>query len=302
MTAARRLALCVLVGAALTVSACGSDGGTTVFGGTSDPSAAASGADPAAASDPAASDPAASDPAASDPASAPASDDAGTTSGSTTPSAASGIGACTDPGASWCDTFSDEDSGWESHEPTSTSDFTSGYDTATETYHLANPQPGLNYATAPVRTTGFTPTGSVQLDVDLGTRNAASGGAGFVCWSATARNGTGYSGFVLTLTSSVAIISVRSATDGVDHVIAKRTGVSGLTSGTSQHLSAQCVQRADGSAFLAMRLDGTPLVSTTYANSTSTYSWSVSPEVALQVHGPADVYFDDFAVSRIQGS
>ena len=73
--------------------------------------------------------------------------------------------------------------------------------------------------------------------------------------------------------------------------------------GVEQHLAVQCLQvhTANGVvARLAIRLNGTPLVSTDYARSVKTYSWSPADRVAVVTQGHnADMFFDNFAVAHV---
>lgn len=214
------------------------------------------------------------------------------------PSSGSSGGPCPSY-AKYCDQFADTSSGWPAQ---NTSDFFAQYDSfAGGTYRLGERTNATITEDAPLDITSISPSYGVKIEVDAIRNQTMPGGddEGISCWEHPAKSGGGTAAFLFFFNSARVEIGLWDGEDGSYHRIAQKAVSLLHTDGqTADHLTADCIQNGDGSAGLAMSVNGQVVLSASYAHSVHDYEWDPANKVGLLAGGQgADVFYDNFAVS-----
>lgn len=216
-------------------------------------------------------------------------------------SGAPGASGCV-AGAKFCDEFTSHDSGWAAE---NTANYFAGYDPYLGgTYRMGERTDAALTEDAPFDVVDAAPDYSVQVDVDAtpGSTFPSGGFLGVDCWEHAVKDGGGAtSAFLLQISGSEALIGLWDDLTGKFHQIAARPAAGVLKSGATNHLTAQCLQGTDAggaAAQLSLTVNGTKVVSATYARSTKNWEWQVGNKVGLLAVGQgSDVFYDNFAIT-----
>lgn len=223
----------------------------------------------------------------------------------TASSRATGTGSCA-KGADFCDTFSDDSSGWP---VTNAEHYFAAYDSYLGgTYRLGERTNSTISEDAPFDIHDVANDSSVQVDVDatLAQQMPADDLIGITCWEHEIADGGGaVSAFVLEASQGEAKIGLWDDINGDYHEIASSKVGAALDPSGTNHLTAVCVQgvgRSGVQAELALKANGKTLVTATYPKTDRTYDWNVGSSVGVLAAGEgSDVFYDNFAVtSRCQ--
>lgn len=206
------------------------------------------------------------------------------------------------PGADYCDTFDDPDSGWPQQNPPH---FYARYASADGgTYAMGERTNAAISEDAPYDIINAATDYSVQLDVDAspGPGFGVRDELGFACWEHPVQpGGSVTSAFLLQLSESKATIGLWDETDGSYHEIRSAAAPGALSPTGWTHLTGRCVLGNNaGSPLAELRLavNGTPVVSASYAKTPTNYDWDIGERVGLLAIGDgSNVYYDNFAVT-----
>jgi hypothetical protein len=224
-------------------------------------------------------------------------------SGATVPSVAPSMAAATAcAGLAYCDDFSDTSTGWVDG---STANYLLGYSSfGGGSYHVLSRGRGVLYQEAPVDVSRFAPNDAVRIDTDV-TPSASTAGdlvVGLRCWGHPARDGSqaGFSAYVYSDRVELTVRGDNGTTIGLTTQLLP----GGLLAPERRaHLALVCLQTGEAGAAeadIALALNGTTVVETTYGHASGDVPWSVGPHVGVLVgEQGGDVYFDNFGVSHV---
>lgn len=226
----------------------------------------------------------------------------GSTSASMSATSTAGTGAaCTNH--AYCATFDTAADAWSTQNTTKYavgwSNYLGGTFRMTERHASTLPEQ------APVDISKFSPTDSVQIDVNaiVGSGSPVSAEYGVTCWNKQISSG-GTAAFTFFFGRQGAEIGLWDYIDGNYHQI-KATRWNNVVQPApyENEVRVLCVQGQDkyGTvAKLGLAVNGRTLIAQ-YAKSVKTYEWQPTNHVGLLVSGTgADVFYDDFGVTAYQ--
>ena len=201
---------------------------------------------------------------------------------------------------SYCDSFDDPSSGWKEQ---STAGYSTSYDESHGgTFRIATRENASHAASAPTSVSDLSTDYAITVDVD--TRIAPgmpdTGAYGITCWNHATQDEVGDSAFLLYVDAKTAIIGLWDEISAEYVPVAEKPLDGELKVGDVNHLTATCAraqQSGAPTARLALSVNGTEVVTGTYARSAE-HPWDVGDGVGLVTAGAgADVLFDDFEVT-----
>ena len=205
-------------------------------------------------------------------------------------------------GLPFCDDFSDPKTGWVDG---STADYLIGYSPfGGGSYRILSRHAGVIYQQAPTDVAKFAPDYAVRIDADVTPSPTTSAQlvVGLRCWGHPSGDG-GDAGFSAYVYPDRVELTVRGDDGHTVGLLTQPLPGALPHPGTRAHVTLVCLQTTDAGAKvadIALALNGTTVVETTYGHGSGDVPWTVGPHVGLLLgEKGGDAYFDNVGVSQV---